>query len=217
MSIDREFWHQRWRDGNTPWHRDAPNPRLLTHFDRLDLAPGAQVYVPLCGKAEDMRWLLERGLRVLGVELSPIAVHAFFDTHELPVRERRDGAFQVFEAPGVALLCGDVFDLEARHLADVAAVYDHASLVALDAEDRRRFAGQSCTLLPRGARQLVLTLEYDTHSMQGPPFSVPAAEVGGLYAPRFETRHLASLEILDEEPGLRALDEHVLLLTDSRA
>ena len=109
MSIDPEFWHGRWRDGNTPWHRPFPNERLDTHFGHLDVPDGGQVFVPLCGKAVDMAWLAARGWQVLGVELSPVAVRDFFAEQGIAASESIDGPFHARAGGGVRLLCGDFF------------------------------------------------------------------------------------------------------------
>src|SRR5512138_1105185 len=76
--MKRDFWLERWERGETGFHQDEINPYLLQHWPELHVAPGGEVFVPLCGKSLDMVWLRERGYFVLGVELSPIAVQDFF-------------------------------------------------------------------------------------------------------------------------------------------
>jgi len=78
-----DFWHQRWQDNQIGFHRDAPLPLLLAYWPALGLAAGSQVFVPLCGKSLDMLWLAEQGYRVLGVELSELAIRQFFDERGL--------------------------------------------------------------------------------------------------------------------------------------
>ena len=39
--------------------------------------------MPLCGKSLDLLWLAAQGHRVLGVEISPLAVDAFFAEQDL--------------------------------------------------------------------------------------------------------------------------------------
>ena len=41
------------------------------------------VLVPLCGKSLDMIWLAQQGHRVIGVELSDVAVESFFSENGL--------------------------------------------------------------------------------------------------------------------------------------
>jgi len=84
-----EFWHQRWQHGETGWHQDEVNLHLQEHWPRLGVRPGEKVFVPLCGKTLDLLWLAGQGLQVLGVELSPIAVEAFFGENGLSRRSPR--------------------------------------------------------------------------------------------------------------------------------
>lgn len=219
MPIDPDFWHGRWEDGNTPWHQPHPNARLAAHFSRLVVPDGGEVLVPLCGKSHDMRWLLERQYRVLGVELSELAVREFFHDHGLRVTEREHFGLPALEAPGIRILCADMFALTREHLSGVSAVYDRGALVALDESDQERYARMLCGLLPVGAEQLLVTLEYDTTRMQGPPFSIDEARVRSLYGDRFRIARVESGDVLDEEPhfrerGLEALTEHAFVLTD---
>ena len=50
------FWHQRWDDNQTGWHRDVVNDLLIKHWPSLNLEQGINVLVPLCGKSVDMHW-----------------------------------------------------------------------------------------------------------------------------------------------------------------
>src|SRR5690606_7289998 len=81
--MDPDFWRQRWRDNKIGFHQERVLPLLEKHWPSLGLATGSRVFVPLCGKSLDMAWLAARGHRVLGVELSPIAVEQFFDENAL--------------------------------------------------------------------------------------------------------------------------------------
>lgn len=219
--MDPQFWHERWQQNQIGFHQPAVNDHLQRFYPALKLAPGAGVFVPLAGKSLDMAWLRSQGHPVIGVELSPIAVQAFFAENGLSAQPGRDGAFDVCEAEGVRLLCGDFFDLTPAQLAGVSAVYDRAALIALPAEMRARYVDHLVCVLPPDTSILLVTLEYPADDMQGPPFSVGEAEVHALYAPRFEVRLLAVVDRLPAEPrfrekGVRRLEEKVYLLRRSR-
>ena len=209
-----EFWTQCWRDGRTPWHEGAPNAQLLGHFDRLGLRPGERVFVPLCGKSEDLWWLHERGMQVLGIDLSPLAARAFLRAHGLAFTETRGRRFTVLESPGLTLLAGDFFDLRARDLAGVAAVYDRAALVALPASMRQRYAERLIGL--PAAPILLVSLEYPEEEMEGPPFSVREPEIRALFAGRRPVEHLGGEDVLERsglrKRGLTKLYEHGYLI-----
>jgi thiopurine S-methyltransferase len=218
--VDEKFWLNRWQDNAIPFHRAETNHYLMKYFHRLALGRGDEVLVPLCGKSVDMRWLAGRGCRVIGVELSEIAVRDFFREQRITAAERRDGAFLILEGEGVALLCGDFFALEKAHAERVAAVYDRAALIALPAGMRERYAEHLLSLLAPRVPILLLTFEYPADEMDGPPFSVGEAEVRRLFSAKRRVTCLETLDRLAEEPrlaerGATRLEEHAFLLTDA--
>jgi thiopurine S-methyltransferase len=209
--MEPEFWHQRWESNQIAFHEGQVNAYLAGHYEDLGLRSGETVFVPLCGKSVDLRWLADRGAHVLGVELSPIAVESFFAEHGLTPRTRKDGAFTVWESGPIRLLGGDYFALTPAHLAGVHAVYDRAALIALPPERRAAYVAQLDRVVPRPRRTLLVTLEYPQEQMQGPPFSVPEREVHTLFTgARIE--RLGAQDVLAEnarfrEKGLTRLQE----------
>ncbi len=89
-------------------------------------------------------------------------------------------------------------------LADCAAVYDRAALIALPPLRRRRYVRELHALLPAGCRALLITLEYPPHEKQGPPFAVPEAEVRELYGRDWQVETLERRDILAQQPGFVA-------------
>lgn len=199
--MDPDFWHQRWREGRIGFHQARPLPLLLAHWSALALAPGSQVFVPLAGKSHDLAWLAAQGHRVLGVELSPLAVAQFFDEHALTPQVHDSRYGRHYHAGDIELICGDVFGLDAEALAGCAAVYDRAALIALPPPLRQRYVRELQALLPAGCHGLLITLEYPQHEKHGPPFAVPEAEVRDLYGRDWELATLERRNILAQEPG----------------
>lgn len=211
------FWLERWQQGEIGFHQEEINSHLQQFWSRLGLAPESAVFVPLCGKSHDMLWLRAQGHRVLGVELSPLAVAAFFEENRLVPEVSQQGAFERWEADGLAILCGDFFDLGATDLEAVAGVYDRASLVALPPPLRGRYAEHLHAILPAAVPVLLVTMDYPQAEMDGPPFSVGEQEVGTLYSGAYQIEPLLSLDILAENPrfrerGLSRMEERVYRL-----
>lgn len=210
-----DFWHARWANNEIGFHLDEVQPLLLEHFGRLGLVAGQRVLVPLCGKTRDIGWLLGQGVEVLGVELSRLAVvQLFADLGLVPVIEPVPdvaGAGECFRAPGLTVFVGDFFALRREQLGPVDAVYDRAALVALPPEMRSRYAEHLAALSER-APQLLITLAYDPALHAGPPFSLGAAEVGGLYDAAYRIDCLQSLSMPDGLKGRLPATEHVWLL-----
>jgi thiopurine S-methyltransferase len=199
-----DFWHQRWREGRIGFHQDQPTPLLLKHWPSLDVAPGSKVFVPLAGKSLDLAWFAAQGYRVLGVELSPLAIGQFFAEHALEPTQRTSRYGTHYEAGGIELIHGDAFGLDADALADCSAVYDRAALIALPPELRQRYAQGPYAALPTGCRGLLITLEYPQPEKVGPPFSVPEAEVRALYGLDWDVTVLERREILSQRPDFQA-------------
>ena len=202
--MDPNFWQQRWRDNQIGFHQQQVTPLLEQYWAALGVAAGDQVFVPLAGKSRDMAWLAARGHRVLGVELSQLAVEQFFDEHGLTptIRDSRHGTH--YSAGGIELVCGDAFALDAAILADCAGVFDRAALIALPLPLRQRYAAELYSQLPRGCRGLLITLEYPQAEKDGPPFPVPEDEVRALYGRDWTIDVLERRDILAAQPGFIA-------------
>jgi len=199
--MDADFWLQRWREGRTAFHQNRVMPLLEKHWPALGLLPGSRVFVPLAGKSLDMLWLAAQGHRVLGVELSPIAVEQFFAESRLDAHTHTSAAGVHFIADDIELIQGDVFALDAAMLAECTGAYDRAALIALPPALRTRYVGEVYARLPQGCRVLLITLEYPQHEREGPPFDVDEAEVRRLFAPAWQVDVLERRDILADEPG----------------
>ncbi len=202
--MDAAFWHQRWTDNQIGFHQDAPTPLLLKHWPALGVARDARVFVPLAGKSLDMLWLAAQGHRVLGVELSQLAVEQFFEENALAPDIRESEYGQHYTAGGIELVCGDAFALDADILHECAAVFDRAALIALPPAMRTRYARELYAKLPTGCRGLLVTLEYPQDEREGPPHSVPEDEVHALYGADWQVERLERRPIPADSPGFVA-------------
>ncbi|HTA66172.1 MAG TPA: thiopurine S-methyltransferase [Xanthomonadaceae bacterium] len=199
--MEGEFWLQRWREGKIGFHQDRVTPLLEKHWQSLRLRPDSIVLVPLAGKSLDMDWLLERGHRVIGIELSELAVRQFFAERELEpdLREDRNGIYH--RVGDLVLLLGDAFALDNALLASCDAIFDRAALIALPPAMRRHYADRLYARMPSGCECLLITLEYPQNEKAGPPFSVEEAEVRALFARDWRIEALERKDILAEQPG----------------
>jgi len=166
-----ESWLERWREGRIGWHEEHRNASLRKHWR----ASGKRVLVPMCGKSQDMLWLEEQGNSVAGVELSEIAVRAFFEENELRYRVHA-GSLTAYTAENrdITIYCGDLFAFDATGF---TGWYDRGAFVATAAEHRPAYARHINALLAPGACRLLITLEYDDGIATGPPFSISGEEI----------------------------------------
>jgi thiopurine S-methyltransferase len=213
-----DFWLQRWHDNQIGFHQNKPTPLLLKHWPAIGMPVGAKVFVPLAGKSLDMVWFASEGYRVLGVEISPLAIKQFITEHGVVPEVRNSKYGARYLAGSVEIIQGDVFALDAAALEDCSVVFDRAALIALPPDLRHRYVRDVYSLLPPGCRGLLITLEYPQAEKQGPPFSVTEAEVRELYEPDWYVEVLERRDILAQQPafideGVTALDTVVYRLT----
>lgn len=202
--MEPEFWHGKWQRNEIGFHEGKPNRLLTRHLGRLGLRPASHILVPLCGKTADIPWLMAAGFRVSGVELNPLAVEQLFSGLGLDATIAQAGRLVRHSAPGIDLYLGDVFELSAEMLGGVDAVYDRAALVALPSDIRARYA-RHLAAITAAAPQLLVSFDYDTASMEGPPFSVEGAEIEALYG---DTHTISLLERVKVEALRTARDVH---------
>jgi len=215
--VQHEFWHQRWQQNQIGFHSDEINRHLQQQWSKLRVEPNSRVFVPMCGKSNDMLWLLAQGYQVVGVELSPLAVEAFFSDNGLQPTLRHQGDFVVSEIDGLQIFCGDFFALRPADLGKIDAVYDRASLVALPYEIRIDYVLHMSVLLTAGVRILLVAFDYPQHEMPGPPFSVQTEEVEKLYYSWCDVELLADEDVIEQElhfkeRGLSQIREQVYRL-----
>ncbi len=215
--MEREYWLNRWVENRTGFHVKGVNP-LLERF-WLDVAPSSdgRTLVPLCGKSEDLRWLAERGHDVVGVDLSAIAAKAFSEEQGIAFTEKPEPPFTVFRGQHITFYAGDLFDFTPGIGGYFDFLYDRAALIALPSTMRPGYAALLRSLLGSQGKGLVISLEYDTSNMEGPPFSVPEDEVRTLFTD-FRVEKLHEYDCLDDEPrfkdrGVRWMKEVVYHLS----
>jgi len=210
--MDPDFWHARWESQQLGFHEGEVNAMLAAHFGVLGLDQGARVFVPLCGKTRDIAWLLSRGMRVVGVELSDIAVRQLFEGLEVEPNVTGQGPLRHYAADGVDVFAGDIFDLTPEMAGDIDATFDRAALVALPEDMRRRYARQIIAV-SRTAQQLLVTFEYDESLMQGPPFSIRPAEVKAHYGDVYDLHAVSERDVPGGLKGFCPAREHTWLLS----
>lgn len=106
-----------------------------------------------------MIWLAEQGHHVIGVELSPIAVAAFFRENGLHPVKRQIGNFTQWQDGHITLLCGDYFSITPSDIGEINTVYDRAALTALPEDIRTHYIAQLQRIVPSSAELFLLTTE----------------------------------------------------------
>lgn len=216
------FWLERWSRGETGFHQHHINPYLGYYYGEMgppvEKRSELRVFVPLCGKSNDLWWLQQNGYESVGVECSELAVEQFFTEQQLNFSKMNTESHVSYKADKLEILLGDFFALQAEHIGNITDIYDRASLIALPKEMRMQYVNKITELQKPGTRTLLITLTYPGNEMDGPPFSVSENEVNELYRDNFKVEKLAAKSILEDEPrfkerGLTSLMETAYKLT----
>lgn len=183
-----EDWSNKWREGVTGWHLKEVNPLLIKHFDLLtDGRQNVSAFVPLCGKSVDLKWIHERGHRVIGLEFdakvveelfaeSGIAVAEVTKCGELQMFSNRDQSFRVYQ--------GDFFAFRPEfESGPFDAIWDRAALVAINLSDRCCYVSIMKSVMAPSCRYLLATVDYDTSEYTGPPHAFSEEALQNLFTP----------------------------------
>jgi thiopurine S-methyltransferase len=217
--MQHEFWHDRWESNQIGFHLPEANPLLVKHLTALNLKStsnpntSARIFLPLCGKTLDIAWLLAQGHRVIGAELSQIAIENLFSDLKLTPTITTHDDFTHYSAPNIDIFVGDIFNMTPALLGQIDLIYDRAALVALPEDMRKRYTKHLLTLTDRATPQLLICFEYDQNLHGGPPFSVNAAVVKLYYQSVYDIHLLERVTMVDGLKGKYPATEHVWLLT----
>ncbi|XP_062506767.1 probable thiopurine S-methyltransferase [Corticium candelabrum] len=195
--LTNDDWEWLWKNGGTPWAKDAVNPWLVQYIDELtSKREGVRILLPLCGDTFDMKWLVDRGHRVVGVEASETAILKFFSTHEIEykvepvegienasVYKACDDRLQIFQC--------DFFAVTKETIGMFDSIWDFGALVAIPPERRQEYVDIIKALLSSKGRIILETIYHrEKNKFDGPPFTVEDEKVAELYAPYFDFKFL---------------------------
>ncbi len=191
--MEEDFWHQRWQNNEIGFHENEVNQFLVEHIDILNLSKGDRVFLPLCGKTRDIAWLHSQGYKVIGIELSEMAVNQLFEDLGVTPEIKHINDLTLYTVDNIEIYLGDFFNLNKQQLGQIDAVYDRASLIALPETMREKYA-QHLVSITANVPQLLITLEYDQSALKGPPFSIDETMINDYYQNHFNWRELMRID-----------------------
>ncbi len=209
--MQESYWHNRWDKNEISFHTPEANPLLIEHFGTLSQPRGSRVFVPLCGKTLDMHWLLAQGYRVVGAELSELAITQLFDDLGLKPEVKTIGALKHYSAEQLDIYVGNIFELTTDVLGPIDAIYDRAAIVALPENIRQDYTRHLMKITLK-APMLLISYVYDQNLMEGPPFSVGDNKVKTYYGDHYTLSFLASVDIAGGLKGKCPATENVWLM-----
>jgi thiopurine S-methyltransferase len=209
--MDSSFWHKKWETNDIAFHENKANPLLIQHFKQLAIERCSRIFLPLCGKTLDIAWLLSNDYRIVGAELSKIAIEQLFSELGLKPSITKVGKLEHYSAKNIDIFVGDIFLLTKQLLGEVDAIYDRAALVALPEKMRHQYTAH-LTNITQKAPQLLICFEYDQSVMSGPPFSISNDEIHQHYSDCYQLNLLSSTYVTGGLKGLCPAKENVWLL-----
>ena len=206
-------WSDRWTNKRIGFHLKEVNPVLANHGSALlshdtTCEAKTKIFVPLCGKAIDMAYLATSlssstttSVEVVGLEGIRVALEEFIEEQpDLKISKNaitgtKDIPFERFVGDTVSLWKGDYFDLaepseqlQSSIIGSFEAIYDRASIVAIEPELRGKYVKILDSLLKVGGRILMVGLtrvaspEKAFAAKKGPPYSIPEETIRKLFA-----------------------------------
>lgn len=197
--MSKQLWKAKWKRNDIAFHQHAINPLLQQYLPTLGLSAGDSLLVPLCGKSVDMGWMKQNGFRVIGVEVSEIAIQACLDAMQIKPVCKQHGRFMRWTHENIELWCGDIFDLSLTDLSEVKALYDCASLTAFPAPVRIQYVHHFLQNLPQHSQILLITDETPDEQQFNSVKTIDS-EVSALYATDYQIELLHGKNCIKTDP-----------------
>ncbi|XP_057683166.1 probable thiopurine S-methyltransferase [Corythoichthys intestinalis] len=191
-------WEQRWHDNRIGFHRPHVHKMLESKIEKaLAGRTGVRFFFPLCGKAVDMKWLADMGHSVVGVEISEKAIQQFFSENDLTYSEETVPAIpgaKVFKnsEKNITLYNCDLYSLTSSIIGQFGAIWDRASMVAINPRDRVKYASLMISLMANDCKYLLSTFMYNAELYKGTPFVVTGEQVYTLFGEKCDVEKLLS-------------------------
>jgi thiopurine S-methyltransferase len=168
--MDRDFWNQRWSDGQTGWDIGYPSPSIVNFFETLE-NKAVSVLIPGCGNAYEAEQLYNMGFKnVFVIDISELAIESFL---------KRCPDF-----PKTQIINGDFFELAMKF----DYIIEQTFFCALHPEMREQYCRKMGELLNLKGKLVGLLFDFPLET--GPPFGGDREE----YQERF-SRYFKSVSI----------------------
>lgn len=213
--MKESFWHGVWERNSIGFHQNQYHafleaillPRLQESDER--------VFVPLCGKSDDMVWLAEH-MSVVGSELSDIACNDFFLEKDIYPTIKACDKHKLYQFKNITLYQGDFFSLKLTEQS-FNWLYDRAALIALPLKMRQRYVDKLTSFMGNNSQLLLISLEFPENELVGPPFAIFEQDIKSLFS-GFKVECIAEQKLEDKRFAQRVfnvgyLKERAYLIT----
>lgn len=177
--MEANFWLDSWSNGLSPWNQAVPNKTLKKNFGEITThTDNPTLFFPLCGKTIDMKFAYEKGLEVIGNDISDIALRDFFLEFKIPYKV--EGNLYKSEDNKIRLYHANLFQSPKeliKDLSNTTSIFDRGSLIALGPRDRKKYYNVLNEFIPSNAVSLVEGINYNPCEFSPPPHNVGINEV----------------------------------------
>lgn len=226
-TLTLEFWDKRWVDGNSQWQENDGCELLWQNIDSImqkffptKKAEDLKVFIPLCGKAKDIYLFYKMGFTVVGIEFAPLPIKEFFDENEIAEVSTAKKPFTKSPDGRLILGEGDLFSFQAEGklpFPKYDIVWDRGSFVAINENDRERYAAFMKSLAGEGGIQIINIVEYDRAEYGGPPLASNQEELQNYYGADATIELLGRTDRLGEDQEDRQvwIDQGLTRMTEA--
>ena len=218
VQLTAQEWAYRWSNNHIGFHRSFVDKDLIK-YESLFLKKKCKVYVPLCGKSLDLVYLADKGYDVYGCEFVEKAVLDFFSENSLSyvVSEKKTTLGCINEytctTKQLTIYQGDYFVLTKNIIGKFDAIWDRASLIAIDPSKRLQYVDLMKDLMVPGGKCLLSTLFVSGEKYYGPPHSVSPDDVNNLYDKVFHMQLIDTKKEPLQFPNAVSVHKSLHLLT----
>ncbi|XP_049272748.1 thiopurine S-methyltransferase [Rhipicephalus sanguineus] len=165
-----EYWRILYKEERSAWTQKGVTKLLLKNKETIIAGKtNARVFIPLCGKAHELKWFYDLGHRVVGVEFVEEAVRSYFTENDLPIEEATCPIIKckILKTPDERLqvfIC-NIFDFKRECAGSFGIVWDRSGFAVMRLKDRARYAAVIKNLLAADFSYGMWTKVYDSRGM----------------------------------------------------
>ncbi|KAL7644769.1 UNVERIFIED_CONTAM: hypothetical protein RMT77_004582 [Armadillidium vulgare] len=195
------LWETLWSKNTAPWHQKEICPFLLKNSSNLNFTSPKRVFIPLCGKASELKWFYDQGFEVVGVELIPIPVENFFMEQNLTFKIRELPWAKVYESldQRIKIYVADIFSVEPEEVGKFDVIWARGDYTTVKIAEREKYSKLMKQLCKEKFLYFLCTLQFEVPvgRHDTPPRPISHEETRKLYS------DWCKVDLIEEEDGLK--------------
>lgn len=216
-----EDWDYRWGKSQTQFHMPKIHPMLSKHSDTLTgKRKNLRIFLPLCGKAVDLKWLADDGHDVVGLECAEKGCREFFEEQDMPyttenLTECEGKVFKATTDKKIAIYCCDFFKISSKTLGKFDCIWDRGSFVAIPVTQRKQYSNIITPTMHKDTVYLLDSFLVDNTVFGGPPFNCTEDDIKKAFGSQTDIKKIDERDAFgkwQESWGLKTFVEELYML-----